>query len=446
VVAALWAYRCPIVTLRPVPNADDARAIHAAHDAFVSGARPDHVRDLVVESWVRSAAAGVNADTDLAPITLEIASLADYRDAHPLTRVFPLLYDVLGQAAEACDSVMAVGDAAGQLLWVCGPPRILMRAEQMNFVEGAAWDEAHAGTNAPGTALRLDSPVQIRGAEHFARAVQRWSCVAAPIHDPETHAVLGVVDLTGGEDIASPQTMAMVRAAARMAEAELGRLNAVGRVHRLIVPAHPGQQRRLVIDGLGRPDCRIDDGVRSICLRPRHSEILTVLVGCPDGLTGEQLAIEIYGDDANLSTVRAELTRLRALLGEDVLDSRPYRLRVSAECDWLTVEAHVVAGRLGEAIRCYRGPLLPQSDAPGVVRRRQRLENQLRSVILASASPDLMIAWTRSRWGADDLEMWERQVHVLPERSPLRSIADAEVRRLQREFGLPALRVVQARR
>ena len=426
------------MTAKPLLSAGDARAVHAAHDAFVSGAAPDHVRNLVVESWVRSAAAGVDADTNIAPITLETSLLGDYRDAHPLSRVFPLLYDVLGQAADACDSVMAVGDANGQLLWVCGHPRTLTRAEQMNFVEGAAWDEAHAGTNAPGTALLLDSPVQIRGAEHFSRAVQRWSCVAAPIHDPDTQAMLGVVDLTGGRDIVSPQTMAMVRAAARMAEAELGRLNALGRAQSLIVP--PGAQlpRPLVIDGLGRPDCQIDDGVRTICLRPRHSEILAVLVGYPDGLTGEQLAIEIYGDDANLSTVRAELTRLRALLSDGLLESRPYRLRVSAECDWLTVEAHIAAGRLTNAIRCYRGPLLPQSDAPGVVRRRRRLENQLRSAILASDRPDLMIAWTRARWGADDLEMWQRQLYLLPERSPLHSIADAEVRRLGEEYGLTA--------
>jgi transcriptional regulator of acetoin/glycerol metabolism len=86
-------------------------------------------------------------------------------------------------------------------------------------VEGAQWDEAHVGTNAPGTALRLGSPVTIRAAEHFVRPVQRWSCAAAPIHDLASGRILGVVDVTGGDDIGSPQTSAMVRAAARMAEA-----------------------------------------------------------------------------------------------------------------------------------------------------------------------------------------------------------------------------------
>ena len=61
---------------------------------------------------------------------------------------------------------------------------MLRRAEAISFVEGAQWDEEHAGTNAPGTALRLDAPVTIKSAEHFVRPVQRWSCAAAPIHDP----------------------------------------------------------------------------------------------------------------------------------------------------------------------------------------------------------------------------------------------------------------------
>jgi hypothetical protein len=55
--------------------------------------------------------------------------------------------------------------------------------------------------------------------------------------------------------------------------------------------------------------------------------------------------------------------------------------------------------------------------------------------VLASGEPDLMVGWTRSRWGAGDLEMWERQVETLPVTSPLFSVAEAEVGRLERELG-----------
>ncbi|HEV7205359.1 MAG TPA: GAF domain-containing protein [Jatrophihabitans sp.] len=411
----------------------DALSTHRDHDRFLeSGAVSARVRDLVAESWLRSAAAGVDADRPEAPVAIDADELRDYREAHPLSQVFPLLYDVLGRAAEECDSLLAVGDSDGRLLWVCGRPGVLAQAEGINFAEGTSWDEGRAGTNAPGTALRLDAPVQIRAAEHFRRAVQPWTCAAAPIHDPITQAILGVVDVTGTETIASPQTMAMVRAAARMAEAELGRIVAVSGRPKLWSSAREPVCR---LEGLGRPDCQVDVDGRTSRLTHRHSEIMVLLVDRPEGLTGDQLAIELYADDVRGSTIRAELTRLRALLGADLLDSRPYRLRSTPACDWLRVGELIEAGRVAEAIRAYRGPLLPQSDAPGVVARRERLERDLRAAVYASGDLDLMMAWTRSRWGADDVQMWERQAGLLPESSPLRPLAVTEVRRLNRELG-----------
>lgn len=422
----------------------DLDRIARARDSLLSGlsaAVPlGAVRSVVADSWMRSAAAGVNADSTFAPTTLDRSTLAEYRSDHPLSRVFPLLYDVLGRAAEDCESVMAVGDADGQLLWVCGLPSMLRAAEKINFVEGSSWTEAAAGTNAPGTALRLDAPVAIHAAEHFTRHVQRWSCAAAPIHDPETQAILGLVDLTGGDDIASTQTVAMVRAAARMAEAELARLVAEEKARAFSAPrriTRPVSARSVLrLDGLGRPDCAVTHGSRSFRLSPRHSEIAVLLSDHPDGLTGDQLAIELYPDDMTSSTLRAEMVRLRGLLGEEVLGSRPYRLLGDTNSDWAAVAAHLATGRVADAVRIYQGPLLPQSEAPGVVAHREKLERQLRLAILASKQPELMVSWTRARWGADDLEMWDAQLRVLPQGSPLRPIAAAEVERLEAELGL----------
>jgi transcriptional regulator of acetoin/glycerol metabolism len=157
--------------------------VRKAHeDLLEQGTAPAGVRDVVADSWLRSVAAGVDVDTSRPPIVLDRDLLTEYRAGHPLASVFPLLYDVLGRAAEDCDSVMAITDAQGQLLWVRGKPGVLRQAEAIQFVEGAQWDERHAGTNAPGTALLLDAPVTITSAEHFVRPVQRWSCAAAPVH------------------------------------------------------------------------------------------------------------------------------------------------------------------------------------------------------------------------------------------------------------------------
>jgi len=388
---------------------------------------------MVADSWLRSIAAGINADASEPPITLEGHELGDYRAEHPLSRIFPLLYDVLGQAAEECDSVMAVADEHGQLLWVCGPPGVLRRAEAISFVEGAQWDEEHAGTNAPGTALRLDAPVTIKAMEHFVLPVQQWSCAAAPIHDPVSRRILGIVDITGGEDVGSPQTIAMIRAAARMAESELARLGSRPgyRIRDLAaVPAAGG----LHLQALGRPDLVVTLERRSFRLSPRHSEILVVLAGHEEGLSGDELAVLLYPGDVTTSTLRAEMVRMRALLG-DALASRPYRLMCEVSSDWAAVTTRLAAGDVPGALRLYHGPLLPQSEAPAVVRQRQDLHEWMRAAILADGRQELLINWTQSRWGADDLEMWRRQCAILPATSPLRPRAEATASRLDAEFG-----------
>ena len=395
-------------------------------------------RAQVADSWVRSAAAGVEADRVEAPITLPADVLRDHREAHPLAQVFPLLDDVLGRAARDCDAIMAVSDAAGQLLWVCGTPSVLRRAESIGFVEGSNWDERLAGTNAPGMALALDQSVNIIGAEHFRRSVQRWSCAATPIHDPTTGTLLGVLDITGGEQIVVPQTMAMVRAAARMAEAELAR-ELLTHNHDAPRPTHSGIA--LSLQGLGRSDAllTIDDGRgarRTLRLSPRHSEIVLLLAATPRGLSGDELAVLLYEEDVTTSTLRAELNRLRALLGEDLLASRPYRLAAEVTADWLAVEAHLLPASVAVALRAYRGPLLPHSTAPGVTRLRNNVEGQLRRAVLASREPDLMSTWTRSAWGADDYEVWTAQMACLAASSPLRPLVAGQIARLDREHGI----------
>ncbi|WP_232680029.1 helix-turn-helix domain-containing protein [Nocardioides sp. R-C-SC26] len=401
----------------------------------VMGGTERGMRAEVAESWQRSAAAGVSADQTEAPITVAERELTSLRAAHPLARVFPLLDDVLGQAVRDCDAVMAIGDAEGNLLWVCGAPSTLRTAEKIGFVEGSNWDERLAGTNAPGLALATNRPATITRAEHFRNSVQPWSCVATPIHDPGTAQLLGVLDVTGGDQIVVPQTMAMVRAAARLAEAELAR------EHALTPPAATsgGSGLSIVLESLGRTESltTVDDGrgrVTTVRLSPRHSEILLLLASAPRGLSGDELAVLLYEDDGGASTLRAELNRLRGLLGDELLASRPYRLDARVSADWLAAEAQLAAGDVRAAMRTYQGPILPRSTAPGVVRIREALENAMRHALLRSRHADLMSAWTRSAWGRDDYDMWSAQRDVVAATSPMLSLIDGQLARLDREL------------
>lgn len=391
------------------------------------------MRSQISESWHRSAASGVAVDAIEAPITLPDAALRSAREVHPLTQVLPLLEDVLAPAMRECAAVLAVGDADGQLLWVSGPSSAMRRAERIGFVPGSNWDERMVGTNAPGTALTLDTAVEVDGAEHFREAVRSWSCVATPIHDPRTHEVLGVLDVTGGSQLIVPQTTAMVRAAARLAEAEL----AAGVSTPGPWPDLPTGQ--VQIEALGRAEAlvRFATEPRAPVLRlgARHSEIVVLLAAHPRGLTGEELSALVWAGEVSPATVRAELNRLRAVLGEDTVGSRPYRLRKHVSGDWLLVEALLARGELDHAVRSYRGRLLPRSQSPGVATLADSTEWAVRTAILDSGRTDLMARWTRTAGGGDDLEMWQAQEAALPTRSPLQAMVRGQVVRLDRELG-----------
>ncbi|WP_204056654.1 helix-turn-helix domain-containing protein [Microbispora corallina] len=399
--------------------------VRRAHERFLSaGVVPGSVRPVVADSWRRSARS-VDPVT-LPPLELADDELEEYRRAHPLAEVLPLFRELLGSIADDGHHLLAVCDADGQLLWVEGHRGVRLQAERMNFVAGARWDESHAGTNAPGVAIAVDHPVQIFATEHFSVPVQPWTCAAAPIHDPHTGLLLGAVDVTGGDHLASPYSLGLVQAAARAAEAHLATL-----------PARASASAPATLTALGRDDVLLSMGPRRIRLGRRHSEIVVLLACHPEGLTSDQLITELYGDRMlNPVTLRAELSRLRHRLGP-LLDSRPYRLRVPVRADFQVLAGHLATGAAEAALRAYRGPLLPTSDAPGIVWERRLLDDGLRDLLVTGRDPAALERWVRTPWGRDDLFAWQALLAALPPGSPSRARVACRVRDLDAEYGLP---------
>ncbi len=483
-----------------------ARSLRRVHDAWTSGSEVHGLRAVVEQSWARSDQAGVLAEGHLAPIVMDEHAIADRWETHPLYPVLPVLRSLLTDATTRAGHMMVISDARGVLLWIEGHQRVLEATEGMHFVCGADWSETGAGTNALGTAIAVDHPVQIFSAEHFNRAVHPWQCSGAPIHDPRTGEIVGVIDLTGHLRTAHPHTLSLVTAAARMAEAYLtseherraerlrerfcarvagasqstalldddghvlmaiphgwvsGRVDVqapegfhtvVGRgirasaeplagggfvlwregtVDPVVVPAPAAPHAELELELLSsRPQARI--GTKVIPLSLRHAELLTVLALSPRGLTGEQLALELYGERGRPVTVRAEVSRLRRMLG-DAVSARPYRLTVPVRSDVAEVERLIAARRVPEALAAYDDVVLPGSDVPLVVEWRQRVDAALRSTAMASADTGLLSAWCATASGRDDQPAAELLLSLLPPDDAARAAAQARVDRIRRQ-------------
>ena len=477
-----------------------AKALRRIYEAFQAGHEVDnHVRAVVAQSWQRSGRAGIDPGGHLPPIVMDEAAIADRWEQHPLYGVLPVLRQLLTDATTRAGHMLVISDERGVLLWMEGHQRVIEATEDMHFVCGADWSEAGAGTNALGTAIAVDHPVQIFSAEHFNRVVHPWQCSGAPIHDPETGKIIGVVDLTGHLKTAHPHTLALVTAAAGMAEAYLRNefelrtqrlrerycariagtsqptalLSAAGRV---VMAVPDGWVTGAVAVGEGAGEVELSDGTPAaieplddgrgfilwreapagrparaprarlelVGTRPRfvvgsqvvplglrQAEILAVLALCPEGLTAEQLALELYGERGKPVTVRAELSRLRRVLGS-ALGARPYRMTIEVEADFDAVQRLALAGRVGQALERYGESLLPRSEAPLVVETRERLDGILRNAVMASADAELVARWCTTASGRDDQPAAELLLSLLPAHDSRHAGAVARAERLRR--------------
>ena len=182
----------------------------------------------------------------------------------------------------------------------------------------------------------------------------------------------------------------------------------------LLVPERPAADTP-ELTALGRDEAQLVVEGRRIRLSRRHSEILVLLSRHPEGLTGDELLCALYEDESVTPvTLRAELARLRRVLGPELLGSRPYRLSVPVESDVAAVERRLETGAVTAAARAYTGPLLPGSQAPAVARLRHRLADGLRTALIARRDPDLLADWAHAPWGEDDLEVWRALAAVRP--------------------------------
>jgi len=423
-----------------------ARKLARAHERGLAGARAQpEVREVIDQSWRRSARARVDPIGGIAPLVMSGDEAAARWEDSRLRVAEPILREMFADVGTAGQQVVLVCDADGTMLWIDGEPGVLEQATAIHLERGSGWSEEHAGTNAMGTALAAGHPLQVFSAEHFAVPVHEWTCSAAPIRDPQSGETIGVLDLSGELATAHPHSLALVEAAARMIEAELARVAA----ERAAALLRERERTRRQIGGflvqddgralaaeaalrtsfLGRDGALVEAGGRVVHLSPRHSEILCLLSLAPEGMGAERLALELYGEFGKPVTARAELSRLRRALPGAIV-ANPYRLAVEPSDDRREVEVLLGAGRLAEALDRYPGPLLPRSEVPLVEEARRRLDDELREAILASGDPGLLEGWLRNPSGEDDLEACRALVTRLDRADKRRPAAISRLRRL----------------
>jgi sigma-54 dependent transcriptional regulator, acetoin dehydrogenase operon transcriptional activator AcoR len=302
----------------------------------------------VAASWRRSLARGVDPGV-VANVHHPDLDL----DSRLVRCARPVIEQLAEQTAGAPVCVVLTDDRARLLVRLDTTVAIGRAADDNRFAEGFSYDEGAVGTNAVGTVLEAGGAVHVVGAEHFIEPLQPYACVGAPVRDPFTGRIEGVLDVSCRAEYYSPILHSVVTsAAARIQDA-------------LLHDRDTGQQA--VFDLYTRVDARSRRAVLAVGLRAvLVNTVLQTLLG-PDDLAALQ-----------------DHARFRMLRGPDVDDrlDLPSGVRVRMRGSAVTVGS-TVAGLVAviSVVKEADGFAMPPADHRPVPEP-------------ASTSPAWRVAWT----------------------------------------------------
>lgn len=310
----------------------------AARDEFLSSGvvSPGAVGDTILTSWRRSRLAGVDVAAPDVPFD-ETASRT--RLTHCATPVL----DRLQEQLDGMPVTIALTGADSRILERRERDRSLARQlDRAYFAPGFSYAEDHVGTNGVGTPLEDGRAVFISGSEHFTERSVRFACAGAPICDPLTRRIEGLINISS---MASDGHLLM-RALAEEAGRDI--------------------EKRLLEDGSEHQRTVLEKFL-SVCRRtPRHA----VLSVSGDMVLANQLASNL------LSPADEEMLRLTATENRTDTSDSPFDLSLSDGR-----QAHVRRHPMSDAPRTIAGTIFEiRLDDDRPVRRTGRYRSAVSSV------------------------------------------------------------------
>ncbi|MCI1256755.1 MAG: GAF domain-containing protein [Corynebacterium provencense] len=200
--------------------------LESIHADFTAGRRPvARPRRVIEDSWQRSLRSGLHPDIDELPSPgSSPTGDTDHgptAEAATLMSLLPLLQRQLDTLLADDHTLLVLADASARVVWRGGSRSMRRLADSLHFAPGSDWSEKTVGTNGIGTTLTSSTPVHVHGPEHFCLNQHPWSCAGAPVTDPRSRRVIGVIDLSYRTADAHSSAIVVATSLARQAELEL---------------------------------------------------------------------------------------------------------------------------------------------------------------------------------------------------------------------------------
>jgi signal transduction histidine kinase len=206
-------------------------------------------------------------------------------------------------AAQSVSVILTSADGV-VLQRVASDPTIMNALDTVRLAPGFSYAEEFVGTNGIGTALETGRPTFIRGGEHYVGSLGGLACAGAPIVDPLTRRIVGLVDLTCSDGQSDPLLFALARSAGSQIQDRMSAL--AHESETALLMAYQEQTRRfplgvLAIGGevvLMNPHLRLTlDAADQLALLEHASTLLpstvaTTVLALPSGNTVKVAVVE----------------------------------------------------------------------------------------------------------------------------------------------------------
>lgn len=189
--------------------------LNSAWKSFIAFRDADYsfLRPEILTSWKRSRDFHVNPhDIKTQLLDINTIELLLEKNAFLIQTVRPYM-ELLYSIVKGSGFYLMLCDKDGYILDLLGDEDIITDAgENSLLVIGANRSESFAGTNAIGTCLAIQKPIQIWNEEHYISSHKKYTCSGAPIFSPSGQ-IVGCLNLTGVYTKIHTHTLGMVLSA-----------------------------------------------------------------------------------------------------------------------------------------------------------------------------------------------------------------------------------------
>lgn len=196
--------------------------------------------------------------------------------------------------------------------------------DALNIREGVSLLEDVVGTNGLGTVFETRDPVVVRGDEHFAESLRRFSCYGHPIRHPLTRRIEGVLNVASRTDTESNLLPPMIARAVHDIEQRLLGGSRVSEKSLLAAfQAASGHRRRAVL-AIGE-DIVMCNRAASSLLSPADIALLRVLAEDPPSADHGVVRVTLEsGRAAEVTVERVPAARHAVLLHVEERQTAPH--------------------------------------------------------------------------------------------------------------------------